>query len=182
MQPDMAVVGEAENGDQAIAEFNRLRPDITLMDLRMPGQSGVMAIEAIRRDHPQARIIVLTTFSGDAQALQALRAGASGYLLKSSLRHDLLDAIRNVHAGRRHLQSEIANGIAIHAIDDALSAREIEILRLIATGNANKEVARLLGVSEDTVKSHVKSIFAKLYVNDRTHAVTVAAKRGIIDL
>jgi DNA-binding NarL/FixJ family response regulator len=182
MQPDMIVVGEAEDGDGAIAEYDRLRPDITLIDLRMPGKSGVIAIEAIRRQHPEARLIVLTTFTGDAQALQALRAGASGYLLKSSLRRDLLDAIRNVHAGHRHLQPEIANGIALHAIDDPLSPREIEILQMIATGKANKEVARLLGLSEDTIKSHVKSIFGKLYVSDRTHAVTVAAKRGIIDL
>ncbi|WP_448662929.1 response regulator [Sphingomonas sp. CJ20] len=182
MQADMEIVGEAEDGEEAIARYEQLRPDITLMDLRMPGTSGVTAIEAIRRKHPDARIIVLTTFTGDAQALHALRAGASGYLLKSSLRRDLLDAIRSVHAGRRHLQPEIAADIALHAIDDALSPREIDILQLIAGGNANKEIARALQLSEDTIKSHIKSIFAKLYVSDRTHAVTVAARRGIIDL
>jgi DNA-binding NarL/FixJ family response regulator len=182
MQPDMMVVGEAATGDEAIAAYERLRPDITLMDLQMPGRNGVMAIEAIRREHPEARIIMLTTFAGDASALHALRAGAAGYLLKSSLRRELLDAIRNVHSGRRHLHPEIAQNIALHAIDDALSPREIEILQLIATGNANKRIARQLEISEDSVKSHIKSIFSKLYVSDRTHAVTVAAKRGIIDL
>ncbi|WP_044334240.1 response regulator transcription factor [Sphingomonas hengshuiensis] len=182
MQPDMAIVGEARDGEEAIERFEALRPDVTLMDLRMPGTSGVTAIEAIRKSHPEARIIVLTTFTGDAQALHALRAGAAGYLLKSSLRRDLLDAIRSVHSGRRHLQPEIAADIAFHAIDDPLSPREIEILQLIANGNANKEIGRTLQLSEDTIKSHIKNIFAKLYVSDRTHAVTVAARRGIIDL
>jgi DNA-binding NarL/FixJ family response regulator len=180
-QTDMVVVGEAASGDEAIAGWERLRPDITLMDLQMPG-NGVVAIETIRRAHPEARIIVLTTFTGDAQALHALRAGAAGYLLKSSLRRDLLDAIRGVHAGRRHLQAEVAERIAIHAIDEPLNAREITVLQLIANGNSNKHIARELNLSEDTIKSNIKSIFAKLYVNDRTHAVTVAAKRGIIDL
>ena len=182
MQPDMTIVGEAGTGEEAIALFEECAPDIVLMDLQMPGIGGVQAIEAIRRTHPQARIIVLTTFAGDAQALHALRAGAAGYLLKSSLRRDLLDAIRSVHAGGRHLQSEVATDIALHAIDDHLTPREIDILQLIAAGNANKQIARLLQLSEDTVKSHIKSIFSKLYVSDRTHAVTVAAKRGIIDL
>lgn len=181
MQPDMEVVGEAASGPEAIVAFERLRPDITLMDLQMPG-NGVVAIQTIRTAHPDARIIVLTTFSGDAQAMQAIRAGAAGYLLKSSLRRDLLDAIRGVHAGRRHLQSEVAADIVAHAVDDPLSAREITILQLIATGNSNKHIARELALSEDTIKANIKSIFAKLYVNDRTHAVTVAARRGIIDL
>jgi DNA-binding NarL/FixJ family response regulator len=182
MQPDMVIVGEAETGDEAIEQFDALRPDITLMDLQMPGKNGVMAIEAIRKRHPDARIIVLTTFTGDAQAMHALRAGAAGYLLKSSLRKELLDAIRNVHSGRRHLNPDVAADIALHAIDDPLTTREIDILQLIASGNANKEIARHLQLSEDTIKSHIKSIFAKLYVSDRTHAVTVAARRGIIDL
>jgi DNA-binding NarL/FixJ family response regulator len=181
MQPDMVVAGEAATGDEAIASYEQLRPDITLMDLQMPG-NGVVAIETIRKSHPEARIIVLTTFSGDAQALHALRAGAAGYLLKSSLRRDLLDAIRGVHAGRRHLQPEVAERIAIHAIDEALNAREITVLQLIAEGNSNKHIARQLNLSEDTIKSNIKAIFAKLYVSDRTHAVTVAAKRGIINL
>lgn len=181
MQPDMAVVGEAATGEEAVEAYERLRPDITLMDLQMPG-NGVTAIEAIRKAHPDARIIVLTTFTGDAHALHALRAGAAGYLLKSSLRRDLLDAIRGVHSGRRHLHPEIAANVALHAIDEALTPREIGILQLIASGNSNKHIARDLQLSEDTVKSNIKSIFAKLYVNDRTHAVTVAAKRGIIDL
>ena len=182
MQPDMVVAGEAADGEEAIARYEELRPDITLMDLQMPGRSGVMAIEAIRQVHATARIIVLTTFTGDAQALHALRAGASGYLLKSSLRRDLLDAIRNVHNGRRHLDHDVATDLALHAIEDPLSPRETEILQLIASGNSNKQMARALRLSEDTVKSHIKSIFTKLYVNDRTHAVTVAAKRGIITL
>ncbi len=182
MQDDMAIVGEAGDAVGAIGAYRDLTPDVTLMDLRMPGGSGVTAIRAIRAEHPAARIIVLTTYSGDAQALQALKAGAAGYLLKSSLRRDLLDAIRSVHAGRRHLQAEVATDIALHAIDDSLSGREIDVLQLIATGNANKQIARKLDLSEDTVKAHIKSIFAKLDVNDRTHAVTRAAKRGIIDL
>lgn len=181
MQSDMTVVGEADSGFKAIAEYERLRPDVTLMDLQMPG-NGVMAIQTIRKAHPDARIIVLTTFSGDAHALHALRAGAAGYLLKSSLRRDLLEAIRGVAAGRRHLQQEIAAEVALHAIDEPLTVREVSILQLIATGNSNKQIARDLDVSEDTIKVNIKSIFAKLYVNDRTHAVTVAAKRGIIDL
>jgi len=182
MQPDMNVVGEAATAEEAVAKFDELQPDITLMDLQMPGVGGLRAIENIRQRCSEARIIVLTTFAGDAQALHALRAGASGFLLKCSLRRDLLDAIRNVYAGRPHLQPEIATDIALHAIDEPLTSREIEILQLIAGGNANKQIARVLGVSEDTVKSHLKNIFSKLYVNDRTHAVTVAAKRGIIDL
>ncbi len=182
MQSDMIVVGEAANGDEAIDCYERLRPDITLMDLQMPVKNGVMAIEAIRKDHPAARIIVLTTFTGDAQAMHALRAGAAGYLLKSSLRRDLLDAIRNVHEGRRHLQQDLATRIALHALEDTLSAREVEILQLIASGTANKQIARALNVSEEAIKAHIKSIFAKLDVNDRTHAVTMAAKRGIINL
>ncbi len=182
MQPDMVVVGEARDGEEAIARFEELHPDVTLMDLRMPGLGGVAAIETIRSRHPKARIIVLTTYAGDAQALHALRAGAQGYLLKSGMRTELLEAIRSVHSGRRHLDQDIAAGIAMHAVDETLSSREIAILQLIAGGNANKEIARQLSLSEDTVKSHIKNIFAKLYVNDRTHAVTVAARRGIIDL
>jgi DNA-binding NarL/FixJ family response regulator len=182
LQPDMVLVGEAENGVEAVARHRELRPDVTLMDLQMPGMTGLEAIEAIRAEVPAARIVVLTTYAGDVQALRALKAGATGYLLKSTLRRELLDTIRNVHAGRRQLQPEVAHEIAIHAVDDALSEREIHVLRLVAAGRANKQIARDLSLSEDTVKAHLKSIFAKLDVADRTHAVTVAARRGVIEI
>jgi DNA-binding NarL/FixJ family response regulator len=152
------------------------------MDLQMPKLDGVGAITRIRKEFPAARIIVLTTYAGDVKALRALRAGAAGYLLKSTIRKELVDAVRAVHAGERHLPPEVATEIALHAIDDALTEREISILKLIAAGNANKQVAWQLSMSEDTVKTHLKSIFAKLGVTDRTHAVTLAARRGIIDL
>ena len=180
-QEDIAVVGDADDGAKAVAAFRALQPDITLMDLQMPVMNGVAAIAAIRREFPKARIIVLTTYSGDVQALRALKAGAVGYLLKNSVRKELLDAIRAVHAGRRYLPPEIATEIAVHAIDEPLTGREVDILRLIAAGEANKQVARDLGIAEETVKAHLKNIFIKLDVADRTHAVTVAAKRGIIE-
>jgi len=182
LQPDMVLVGEAGNGAEAVARHRELRPDVTLMDLQMPGMTGLEAIEAIRAEVPAARIVVLTTYAGDVQALRALKAGATGYLLKSALRRELLDTIRNVHAGRRQLQPEVAHDIAIHAVDEALSEREIHVLRLVAAGRANKQIAWDLSLSEDTVKAHLKSIFAKLDVADRTHAVTVAARRGVIEL
>jgi DNA-binding NarL/FixJ family response regulator len=165
-----------------VEAFRRLRPDVTLMDLQMPVLNGVEAIKTIRGEFPQARIVVLTTYAGDAQALRALKAGAAGYLLKSSLRKDLLETIRNVHAGRRQLHPEVANEIALHAIDEPLSDREIRVLQLISTGRSNKQIAWELSVSEETIKAHLKNIFEKLDVADRTHAVTVAAKRGIIEL
>lgn len=179
---DMLVVGEASDGAEAIARFRALRPDVTLMDLQMPGISGVEAIAAIRAEFADARILVLTTYAGDVQAVRALKAGATGYLLKSSLRTEMLDAIHNVHRGRRHLHSDVAAEIALHVIDDNLSEREAAVLRLVAVGKANKEIARALSLSEETVKAHLKNIFAKLDVADRTHAVTVAARRGIIEL
>jgi len=182
MQPDMQLVGEAEDGAQAIKIFRELKPDVTLMDLQMPILNGVEAIARIRKDFPDARIIVLTTYAGDVQALRAMRAGAAGYLLKGALRRDLLDTIRAVHGGRRYLSPEIAQQIALHSSDDSLSEREIDVLRLVAIGKANKEIAGELSVSEDTVKAHLKSIFAKLDVGDRTQAVTLALKRGIIEL
>jgi DNA-binding NarL/FixJ family response regulator len=182
LQPDMRLIGEAEDGPQAIKVFRELRPDVTLMDLQMPILNGVETIGRIRRDFPDARIIVLTTYAGDVQALRAMRAGAAGYLLKGALRRDLLDAIRAVHGGRRYLSPEIAQQIALHSSEDSLSEREIGVLRLVALGKANKEIAGELSVSEDTVKAHLKSIFAKLNVNDRTQAVTLALKRGIIEL
>ena len=179
---DMAVVGEARDGVEAIVRFRELQPDVTLMDLQMPGMSGLEAIKAIRTEQPNARIVVLTTYEGDVQAVRALKAGAMGYLLKSSLRTEMLDAIREVHGGRRYLHRHIADEIALHVIDDALSEREVAVLQLVAVGKANKQVAWELGVSEETVKAHLKAIFAKLDVADRTHAVTVAARRGIIEL
>lgn len=182
LQPDMIVVGEAANGREAVAAFANLRPDVTIMDLQMPGMGGIEAIATIRREWHNARVIVLTTYDGDVQAAQALKAGASAYLLKTAVRKELLDTIRGVHAGRRHIPPEIAQEIAFHAADDPLSEREIDILALVAAGAANKEVAWKLSISEETVKAHMKSIFAKLDVSDRTHAVTAALKRGIMTL
>lgn len=181
-QVDMEMVGEARNGEEAVERFRELRPDVTLMDLQMPGMNGVDAITAIRVEHPDARIIVLTTYTGDAQAVRALKAGAAGYLLKGSLRTELIDAIRDVHRGHRHVTRDVADEIATHVVDEILSEREIAILRLVAIGKANKQVAAELGLSEETIKGHMKNIFAKLGVADRTHAVTLAAKRGIIEL
>lgn len=181
-QPDMTLVGEATNGIEAVAMFQKLRPDVTLMDLRMPDMNGIEAITAIRKEFPNARIIVLTTYAGDVQALGALKAGASGYLLKSMLRKELLETIRTVHAGRRHIPAEIATEIAEHAADDALTAREIEVLRQVGAGNSNKQIALRLQISEGTVKAHMKSILPKLDARDRTHAVMIAVKRGILDV
>lgn len=181
-QSDMQLVGEATNGADALTLFRSVRPDVTLMDLQMPRLNGVDAIVAIRREFPNARIIVLTTYDGDAQAMRALKAGAVGYLLKSTVRKDLLDTVRAIHAGRRHLPPEIAQEIAFHASDEALSERETNVLKHVAAGKANKEIAWLLSISEDTVKAHMRSIFAKLAVNDRTQAVTAALRRGIIEL
>lgn len=180
-QSDMVLAGEAANGREAVESFRACLPDVTLMDLQMPEMNGTEAIGAIRREFPGARIVVLTTYQGDVQALNALKAGACGYLLKSMLRKELLETIRAVHAGRRHIPAEIAAAIAEHVSDDALTAREIEVLRNVAAGNANKRVAAELGISEETVKAHMKSILAKLDARDRTHAVGIAVKRGIIE-
>jgi len=181
-QPDMVLVGEAVNGREALETFRKTRPDITLMDLQMPEMNGVEAIAAIRADFPAARIIVLTTYKGDFQALRALKAGASGYLLKSALRKEMMDAIRTVFAGRRAIPAEIAVQIAEHVAADALSEREVEVLQCVARGAANKEVAIQLRISEETVKVHIKHILEKLAVTDRTRAVTIALSRGIIEL
>jgi DNA-binding NarL/FixJ family response regulator len=178
----MQLVAEASNGREALEQFRNHRPDITLMDLQMPEVSGIDAISAIRAEFPEARIIVLTTYAGDVQVSRALKAGARGYLLKGSLREDLLETIRAVHAGQRRLSAALAIEVAEHASDDVLTPREIDVLRLIARGNANKEIAWKLSLAEETVKVHVKNILAKLGVNDRTHAVMVGLKRGIIDL
>jgi DNA-binding NarL/FixJ family response regulator len=180
-QKDMELVGEAADGEEAIAEFRRLRPDVTLMDLQMPALSGIDAIGIIRHEFPKARIIVLTTYSGDVQASRALKAGAVGYLLKSMLRTDLVSTIRDVHMGRKHIPPEIAASMAEHLFLDSLSVREIEVLRSVAAGHSNKIVAGELSISEDTVKGHMKSILAKLDANDRTHAVLIAMKRGFLD-
>jgi DNA-binding NarL/FixJ family response regulator len=181
-QPDIELVAEATSGTEAVESFREHRPDVTLMDLQMPEMNGIDAIEVIRGEFPNARIVVLTTYRGDAQAVAALKAGASGYLLKSMLRKDLLETIRAVHAGRRRIPPEIAAEIAEHAGDDALTEREIEVLSRVAVGSANKQVAAQLYISEETVKAHMKSILAKLGAKDRTHAVTIALRRGIIEL
>ncbi|KUR80805.1 response regulator transcription factor [Novosphingobium sp. FSW06-99] len=181
-QPDLTIVAEAETGEQALDLFDAHRPDIVLMDLQMPGMGGVAAIQALRRADPACRIIVLTTYSGDAQAIRALHAGATGYLLKSSLRKELLDTIRTVHAGGKHLSADVATGIAFHMAEDLLSGREAEVLTLAAAGNSNKQIAGRLNLSEDTIKGYMKVIYAKLGAADRTHAVTIAARRGMIEL
>jgi DNA-binding NarL/FixJ family response regulator len=181
-QTDMELVAEAVNGREALALFRQHRPDVTLMDLQMAEMSGIDAISAIRSEYPEARIIVLTTYAGDVQVTRALKAGARAYLLKGLLRKELIDTIRAVHSGQKRVTPQVAVEIAEHATDDAMTEREIEILRLIADGNANKEVAAQLSIAEDTVKSHVKSIFSKLNAKDRTHAVKIALKRGMIDL
>lgn len=181
-QEDMTLVGQAANGQEAIQSFRRLRPDITLMDLRMPDMNGIEAISAIRTEFPNARIIVLTTYAGDVQAAAALKAGAAGYLLKSLVRNELVETIRAVHAGKRRVPAEIATEIAEHVADDALTEREIEVLRQVAAGKSNKLIAVELKISEGTVKTHMKSILPKLDASDRTHAVMIALKRGIFDV
>ena len=181
-QTDMQVVAEACNGREALEQFRKHRPDITLMDLQMPEMSGIDAISAIRGEFPEARIIILTTHAGDVQVSRALKAGARAYLLKGSLRNELLETIRAVHAGQKRVSSEVAAELAEHSTDDALTPREVEVLRLVAKGNANKEIAAQLSLTEETVKSHIRNILAKLEAKDRTHAVAMGAKRGIIDL
>jgi DNA-binding NarL/FixJ family response regulator len=181
-QPDMKIVGEAATGREAIEQFRLHTPDITLMDLQMPDMNGIDAIIAVRSEFPDARFIVLTTYSGDVQVSRALKAGARAFLLKSLLRKELLDTIRAVHAGQKRVPASVAAQLADHLADDSLTAREIEVLRLVAAGNANKIVADQLCITEETVKGHVKNILSKLGANDRTHAVTIGLKRGIIDL
>jgi DNA-binding NarL/FixJ family response regulator len=181
-QPDLLLVGQASNGLEAIEQFRLHRPDVMLMDLQMPGMNGIDAMSAIRGEFPDARFVVLTTYTGDVQIVRALKAGARAYLLKSLLHRELLETIRSVHAGNKRIPPEIAAELADHAADDQLTAREIEVLRLIAAGSANKIVADHLSITEETVKAHVKNILSKLDANDRTHAVTIALKRGIIEL
>ncbi len=181
-EPDIVLVAEASSGREAVELFRTCRPDVTLMDLQMPEMDGVAATIAIRAEWPLARIVMLTTYGGDAQAMRALKAGACGYLLKSMIRKDLLEAIRSVHEGRRRIRHEVAAELAAHIGDDALTPRELEVLKHVAAGRSNRRIAIELAVSEDTVKAHMKNIMSKLGADDRTHAVTIALKRGIIDV
>ena len=181
-QPDMSVVAEAADGEEAIASFRIHRPDVTLMDIRMPKTNGIDAISAIRKEFPNARVVVLTTYGGDIQALRAFKAGAVGYLLKSMLRTELIDTIRLAHAGMKRIPPEIALELAEHAGDDTLTTREIEVLRDVAKGSSNKVIAARLAISEHTVKGHLKNILSKLDASDRTHAVMIALKRGFLDI
>jgi DNA-binding NarL/FixJ family response regulator len=181
-ESDMTLVGEASNGRQAIAKYLECHPDVTLMDLQMPEMNGFDAMAAILSEFPKARIIVLTTYAGDVQAQRAIKAGAQGYLLKNLLHQELLQTIRAVHAGRKAMAAEIASDIAEYCGSEELTLKEIQVLRLVAAGNSNKQIAAQLSTTEETVKSRVKSILDKLHANDRTHAVTIGLKRGIIDL
>jgi DNA-binding NarL/FixJ family response regulator len=181
-QPDMRVVAEASDGDEALALFQKHRPDVTLMDIRMPRVHGIAAISSIRQHFPHARIIVLTTSSGDVQAVRAFKAGAVGYLLKNLLRTELVETIRLVHNGRKRIPPEIAQQIAEHAADDSITTRELDVLRGVANGNSNKIIASNLNISEHTVKNHLKNILSKLNASDRTHAVMIALKRGFLDM
>jgi len=181
-ESDMKLVAEATNGQEAIEKFRSHRLDVTLMDLQMPALNGIDAIIGIRSEFPNARVIVLTTYAGDVQVLRAPKAGARGYILKGHVRRELLDTIRAVHAGQKRIPPEVAAELAEHTGEDDLTSREINVLRLIASGNANKEIACQLSITEETVKSHVTNILSKLGANDRTHAVTIGLKRGIIEL
>ena len=181
-QADMQVVAEASEGNEAIELFRVHRPDVTLMDVRMPGLGGIEAIEVLRKEFPNARFVILTTAAGDIIALRAFKAGAVGYLLKNQLRTELIDTIRIVHSGRRRIPPDIAREMAEHAADDSLSQRELDVLRAVSQGQANKIIASELGISENTVKNHVKSILSKLDANDRTDAAIIAIRRGYIEM
>jgi len=181
-QTDMRVVAEASDGDEALALFRKHRPDVTLMDIRMPKVNGIAAITSIREQYPQARIVVLTSTAGDVQAVRAFKAGAVGYLLKNLLRTELVETIRLVHSGHKRIPPEIAQEIAEHAADDSITTRELDVLRRVANGNSNKIIASDLNISEYTVKNHLKSILSKLNASDRTHAVMIALKRGFLDM
>jgi len=181
-EPDMKLVAEASNGQEAIEAFRLYRPDVTLMDLQMPGMNGSEAIDRIQSEFPNARIIVLTTYAGDVQILRALRAGARAFLLKGLVHRELLETIRAVHAGHKRIPPDVAANLAEHATDDQLTSREIDVLQLIGAGNSNKVIADQLSIGEATVKGHISNILSKLGANDRSHAVTIALRRGIIDL
>ena len=181
-QPDMSIVGQASNGREAIQQFRAHHPDVVLLDLQMPEMNGLDALMAIRDEAPEARIIMLTTYAGDVQVLRAIKAGARGYLVKSALHRELLETIRAVHAGKKSLSAEASYELAEHSTDDAVTPAEVRVLRLIAEGNANKEIAEQLSVSEETIKGQVRNILSKLGAKDRTHAVMIGLKRGIIEL
>jgi DNA-binding NarL/FixJ family response regulator len=181
-EADMQVVAEASDGEEAIQQFRVHRPDITLMDVQMPKLNGIEAISRIKKEFPHAKIIVLSTYSGDIQVLRAIQAGARGYILKAHVRRELLDVIKSVHAGHKRIPAEVAAELAEHAADEDLSSREIDVLRLVAAGSGNKQIADKLYIEETTVKSHLRSIMSKLGANDRTHAVTIGLQRGIIEL
>jgi DNA-binding NarL/FixJ family response regulator len=181
-EPDMKLIAEASNGEEAIEAFRSHQPDVTLMDIQMPTVDGLEAIDRIREEFPNARIIVLTTYTGDIQVLRALRAGARAYILKGHVHKELLETIRAVHAGQKRIPQDIASELAEHATDDELTEREVDVLRLIGAGNGNKQIADQLSIGEATVKSHVTNILSKLGANDRAHAVTIGLKRGIIEL
>jgi DNA-binding NarL/FixJ family response regulator len=180
-QKDMTLVSEATNGGESLESFRRLGPDVTLMDIQMPGKNGIESMLAIRTEFPAARIVVLTACQGDVQALKAFKAGALGYLLKNMLRKELIDTIRTVHAGQRRIPDEIAMELGEHCFEEGLTEREIEVLKMVAGGTPNKVIASAMELAEPTVKSHLKNIFQKLGANDRTHAVTIAIRRGYID-
>ena len=181
-ESDMKVVGEASNGREGIAKFRECLPDVTLMDLQMPDMNGIDAVTAIRAEFPEARIVVLTTYTGDVQIFRAIKAGAQAYVIKNLVHKELLQTIRAVHAGRKTMSPEVAAQVAAYAGDEALTSREIDVLRMIAAGSANKEIAAQLSITEEAIKSRVKNILVKLGAHDRTHAVTIGLKRGIIDL
>ncbi len=181
-QPDMVLVAQASHADEAMTEFRRHRPDITLMDLRLPGTNGTDALIAIRGEYPQARVIILTTSDSDGEIQRAMRAGAAGYLLKSMPKNELLGVIRSVHAGRRHVPPEVAARLAEHMGEDDLTARELDVLRLVRDGFRNKQIADKLTIAETTVNFHIKNLVDKLGANDRTHAVTIAVRRGLLQI
>ena len=181
-QADMRLVGEASDGQEAVELYAELRPDVTIMDIMMPNMCGVTALQQIRREHQNARIVMLTTYKGDAQILRAVQAGAAGFMLKSTLRKELLDTVRGVHLGQRRIPPEIAMELAQHMGQGPLSSREMEVLNHAASGKSNRRIAEHLSISEETVKAHMKNVLAKLAANDRTHAVTIALKRGIIKI
>ncbi|WP_342596104.1 response regulator transcription factor [Salinicola lusitanus] len=181
-QPDIELIGEASNGVEAVDRYRHLQPDVTLMDLQMPELDGIAAIRAIRDEFPAARIAILTTYQGDVRVLHAIQAGATGYLLKSTLRKSLVETIRTLAKGKPHFPAEIAADLACHLGAEPLSRREVEVLRCIAQGQSNKAIARQLGLTEETIKAHVKNLIAKLDASNRTHAVAIALRRGIIDM
>jgi DNA-binding NarL/FixJ family response regulator len=182
LEEDIVIVGEAQTAAEAVVLYRMHRPDVVLMDIKLPDASGIDATAQICQEFPGAKVIMLTTYKGDVQALKALKAGAWGFLLKNTVRRDLVESIRMVHRGQQRILAEVALELAMHAADELLSAREMEVLRVVAQGQSNKGIARMLGIAEETVKTHVASVLTKLKANDRTHAVLIGMKRGMIDL